>query len=88
MVVPREIARQLGGAERIAAAGDFHQVETLHVTGAVSRSAGGVRVPTRQNATMPSPPIAPGTVWDPSPVSEPSALTLNSSTMPLTPVWT
>uniref|UniRef100_A0AAU2K0Q2 DUF3396 domain-containing protein n=1 Tax=Streptomyces sp. NBC_00049 TaxID=2903617 RepID=A0AAU2K0Q2_9ACTN len=29
MVIPREIAQQLGGADGISAAGDFHRVETL-----------------------------------------------------------
>ncbi|MFI8084730.1 hypothetical protein ACIF6L_28535 [Kitasatospora sp. NPDC086009] len=29
MVIPREIAQQLGGADGIATAGDFHRVETL-----------------------------------------------------------
>ncbi|MFE9483883.1 hypothetical protein ACFYNM_35490 [Streptomyces spororaveus] len=29
MVIPREITQQLGGRDCIAAAGDFHRVETL-----------------------------------------------------------
>jgi len=41
----------------------------------------------RQNAVMPSPPTAPGTVCDPIEVSEPLLLTRNSSSTPPTPVW-
>ena len=41
-----------------------------------------------QNATMPSPPAAPGTSTDPMLVNEPPGATWNSSTVPVPPVCT
>ena len=41
-----------------------------------------------QKATMPSPPIAPGTTTEPMGVSDPPGPTWNSSTVPVAPVCT